>query len=263
MSSLDAALAPVLAHLDAAAPGEPLGVYLYGSATAGGLRPQSDLDVLLVTRRSLDDAERDAVAAVLLDASGRYPRLHAGAARPLELTSVVLGDVRPWRDPPRRDLQFGEWLRDDLAAGARLLPEDDPDVPILLAAAQSSHRVLRGAPLESLVDPVPPALVRDGMLGSVPDILEEIVGDERDTLLVFARMLVTLRTGCIVAKDAAATVVASELDAGDRELMERARDGYLGVAADDWSGAAERVEALVRRLAADVERAGRAQVTER
>lgn len=253
VTPIDAAIAPVLAHLDAAAPGSPLGVYLYGSATSGGLRPSSDVDLLVVTERSLTDAERDALTAVLLVASGRYPRPTADAPRPLELTSVVLADVQPWRHPPRRDLQYGEWLRADLEAGVRLLPEDDPDVPILLATAQGSSRVLRGPALTAITAPVPTDLVREAMLASLPDILEEIIGDERSTLLVLARILVTLRTGAIVPKDVAAERIAAELDPGDRELLDRARRGYRGEAPDDWTDAGPRVESLARRLAARAE----------
>jgi hypothetical protein len=40
----------------------------------------------------------------------------AGAARPLEVTVLVLTDVVPWRYPPHRELQFGEWLRDESLA---------------------------------------------------------------------------------------------------------------------------------------------------
>ena len=35
-----------------------VGTYLFGSATLGGLKPYSDLDVLGVTTRSATDAER-------------------------------------------------------------------------------------------------------------------------------------------------------------------------------------------------------------
>jgi predicted nucleotidyltransferase len=250
--AVPASLDTVLAHLDVAAPGQPLGVYLYGSATSGGLRRDSDLDVLVVTRRSLDAGERDALVAVLLDASGPHPRRDPDAPRAIELTSIVLADAVPWRDPPRRDLQFGEWLRDDIEAGAPLAVQDDPDVPLLVATAQTSHVRLRGAALADLVPPVPREVVRRAMVASLDDILEEIVGDERNTLLVLARMLVTGRSGEIVPKDVAASRVAEERHGGDRLLLERARDGYLGLAEDVWSGTGSEVDALARRLATEI-----------
>jgi hypothetical protein len=38
-------------------------------------------------------------------------RSGAGPARSVELTIVVADEIRPWRYPPRCDLQYGEWLR--------------------------------------------------------------------------------------------------------------------------------------------------------
>lgn len=247
-------LAPVLDHLDRADPGEIVGVYLYGSATSGGLRPDSDLDVLVLTRRSLTPGERMALTHVLLDASSgsSHPlEFSDGAAgRPLELTCVVVDEHRRWPDPAAHDFQYGEWLRADIQVGQTPQTTLDPDVPILLATAHTAHRVLRGHPLDEVVDPVAPGELREAMLASIDDILGEIVGDERNTLLAFARIVTTLRTGEIVPKDVAAAAVAETLAPGDRTLLERARSGYLGEADDDWTGLAEEVTGLSHALAA-------------
>jgi hypothetical protein len=88
----DAALA---ALTDALAPGTALGVYLYGSALAGGLRPDSDLDLFGVLRRRLTDAERAALVDGLVPISWRAERPLEW--RPLELTLV--GGAEPTRDP--------------------------------------------------------------------------------------------------------------------------------------------------------------------
>ena len=47
-----------------------IGLYLYGSAVAGGLRPDSDLDLLVVTDRSLRPEEKARVVEGLLPISG-------------------------------------------------------------------------------------------------------------------------------------------------------------------------------------------------
>jgi len=251
---MDEQLAPVVEHLDEADPGDIAGVYLYGSAVSGGLRPDSDLDVLVLARRSLTHDEREALTRVLLGASDWHGRADTFAdradGRPLELTVIVIGSDGRAPEPAEHDFQFGEWLRADLEAGQRLEPTLDPDVPILLSTAQSAHRVLRGRPLAEIVDPVSPARLREAMLAIIPDILEEIVGDERNTLLAFARILTTLRTGEIVPKDVAAAAVAPSLEPAGRALMERARAGYRGEADDDWTGLADEVAALSHVLAA-------------
>ncbi|UMP05387.1 aminoglycoside adenylyltransferase domain-containing protein [Amycolatopsis sp. EV170708-02-1] len=233
---------PLLGHLDREDPGGVLGLYLYGSAAAGGLKPDSDVDLLLVTRRSLAEEERAALVSLLLRLSGW--RGHAGRfpdavdRRPIELTGIVAGGP-----PARRDFQCGEWLREEFVEGCLPGPVDDPDVVILAATAHAAHRVLLGPALAEVLDPVPPDLLRDAALGVIPGLLAEIEGDERNVLLTLARIVATVETGRIVSKDAAAAMV------GGGALLERARAGYLGAASDDWTGLSAEVAALARALA--------------
>ncbi|RLV54793.1 DUF4111 domain-containing protein [Aeromicrobium phragmitis] len=250
---VDDVIAPVVDHVRRDDPGGVLGLYLYGSAVAAELRADSDVDLMLITQRSLTNHERARLVAVLLDASGwsghagRFPEV--AHRRPIELTSLVLSDVESGRAPPRRDFQYGEWLREEIAAGRLIEPEDDPDVVTLLAMAQAAHRVVQGADLADLLPPVTHERLRRAILAAIPDILAEIEGDERNTLLALARSLVTLRTGRIVAKHEAADLVAATLGASERELLQRARAGYLGEAPDDWTGDVERVTGLAHKLA--------------
>lgn len=254
---MDDVIAAVLAHLDRADPGGVAGVYLYGSATVGGLRPESDIDLLVVVRRSLDRAEREALVRALLPLSGwaghgeRFPE--AMSRRPVELTVVVAGDVAGWEYPPRRDFQYGEWLRHEFVNGVVPEPDTDPDLPLLLATALASSRVLRGPGLADLVEPVPPTVLRRAALDSIPGLLADIDGDERNVLLTLARLTVTLESGRIVPKDVAAEEVGPRLDRPDRALLERARDGYRGAVRDQWGPQAR---ALARRLADLARRAG-------
>ncbi|MGK5628962.1 aminoglycoside adenylyltransferase domain-containing protein [Streptomyces sp. URMC 123] len=252
---MDESIAPILEHLDRENPGDVVGAYLYGStAAASGPRPDSDIDLLVLTRRSLTAAERAALVSLLLGVSGwrghaaRFP--DAAHRRPIELTGIVVDDISPLTDTPRRDVQYGEWLRDDLARGHLPQPTSDPDTLVLLATVHSAHRVLRGPAFGDVVAPVPPELLRNALLAVVPDLVAGIEGDERNALLTLARVLVTLDTGRIVSKDAAAEAIARTLTTPERELLERARAGYLGTTADDWTGLTSRVAALARTLAA-------------
>ncbi|MFC8045782.1 aminoglycoside adenylyltransferase domain-containing protein [Nocardia sp. NPDC057353] len=230
------------------------GVYLYGSAAAGGLRPDSDVDLLVLTRRSLTDVERTALVAVLLRVSGW--RGHATAfpdatgRRPLESTVLTLDQVRPVPPAPRVDFQFGEWLRADLVRGALPRPVADPDAVVLLATALAAHRVLAGPALADLVAPIPPQTLRRALIAVVPGIVAEMSGDERNAVLTLARILVTLASGRIVAKDEAAATVARTLPPPDRALLESARACYLTGVDVDWDAA--RARNLAHALAARV-----------
>ena len=187
-----------------------MGVYLYGSATAGGLKPDSDLDVLGVTRRPTLEAERLALVRGLVPISWR--NLRPASWRPVELTLVVQSDVRPWRFPSRFDFQYGEWLREELVAGnLHPWPETNPDVAVLLTMVLSAGRPLFGPAAAERLDPVP---AEDLVRASVADgaaLVEDLPGDTRNVLLTLARMWSTLETGKLRSKDQAAdwAVVAS------------------------------------------------------
>ncbi|MBB0246374.1 DUF4111 domain-containing protein [Streptomyces alkaliphilus] len=251
---MDELIAPVVEHLRREDPGGVVGLYLYGSAVTGGLRPDSDVDLLLLTHRSLTAAERADLVRLLLGISGwrgharRFP--DAVHRRPVELTGIVVGDGAPSRSEwPRRDFLYGEWLREELVAGRTPGPADDPDLVILLATAHAAHRVLHGPPLDDLLAPPPPDRLRAASLAVIPDLLAGIEGDERNVLLTLARILVTLETRRIVPKDVAAGAVAPTLRGSERELLERARAGYLGIATDRWADLAPGAVALARALA--------------
>ena len=121
-----------------------VGIYLYGSAVAGGLRPDSDLDLFVVTDRRLKAMEKARIIEGLLPISGRKTR--PPAWRPLEVTIVAEPEVRPWCYPPRLDLQFGEWLRDAFLSGAvEPEPAEHPDLAELITMVrQEAGRPLIG-----------------------------------------------------------------------------------------------------------------------
>jgi len=114
--------------------GELVGLYLFGSAVLGGLRPTSDLDLLAVSRRPTTPEERRRLAERLLALSKR--------PRHLELTIVVQSEVRPWRYPPRMDFQYGDWLRAELERGEIPPPAPNPDVAAewSIARLPEAHR---------------------------------------------------------------------------------------------------------------------------
>ena len=131
--------------------GDVLGAYLHGSAVLGGLRPTSDLDILVVLRRRTSATERRAVVEGLLDVSGA--RARRGPARPIELSVVVQSDVRPWRYPPSQEFLYGEWLRDTYELGGAPQPEPTPDLSILITMVLQGDTVLVGPPPAAAAGP--------------------------------------------------------------------------------------------------------------
>lgn len=253
MRDVDDVIAPILSHLKEHDPGEVLGFYLYGSATTTGLRPDSDLDCLVLTSRSLTSAERAEWVSLLLPLSGwsghRQSFTEAAGRRPVELTSLVVSDLTALGVHPTCDFQYGEWNREHLVQGELPQPTPDPDVVSIIATAHSSHRRLLGSDLDALVPPPSARTLREATLLALPDLLAGIAGDERNVLLTLARMLVTLETHRIASKDEAADLIAPTLSPADRALLEKARDGYRGTIADAWDNETDQVSTLAHELA--------------
>ncbi|MFF7164085.1 aminoglycoside adenylyltransferase family protein [Streptomyces sp. NPDC008086] len=202
-------------------PDTVLGIYLHGSATLGGLRPHSDLDVLVVVREPTTLAQRRVLVEELMKVSG-------GDARPVELIVVVQGDVRPWRYPPVCDFLYGEWLRDDYERGVTPGPEPSPDLAPLLTMVLLGDAPLHGPPPADLLDPVPHADLRRAIVAGVPELLGDLETDTRNVLLTLARIWTTLATGDIRSKDAAADWALPRLPAEHRPVLAHARAVYLG-----------------------------------
>ncbi|WP_067841211.1 aminoglycoside adenylyltransferase family protein [Nocardia lijiangensis] len=210
-----------------------LGAYRHGSAALGGLRPHSDLDILVVTDGNLNSAQRRALVDGLLAASGD-PRV-PGAQRPVELSTVAHTDVRPWRYPPTRDFQYGEWLRDDYERGALPTSVPDPDLAVLITMTLQADSPLLGPPPAELLDPVPPEHLRGALLDGITDLLTELDSDTRNVLLRLARVWMTLETGEIRAKSEAASWAIDRLPAEHRPALAHASAVYLGDAEDAWA----------------------------
>ncbi len=236
-------------YLSEANPGNVLGVFLFGSSVMGGLRPDSDIDVLVLTRRSLSGGERRDLVDFLLQFSGRRATVTPG--RPLELTSLVLEDVVPWTYPPVCDFLYGEWLRDQYLDA---VPERhvNPDLTVLLTTVQQHAECLHGPLPGDLLSPVPVADLLRSIHDSLPALMSDLVGDERNVLLTLARMVLTVETGHIVAKDEAVEWILPSLPEPHRSVLTLAAMGYAGDRNDDWTGRQDEARNTAEHLAARI-----------
>jgi streptomycin 3"-adenylyltransferase len=229
------------------------GAYLFGSAIVGGLRPDSDVDLLVLTHRTMPEPSCEQLVAALMKVSGT--RAERGPARNAEVTVVVLDDIAPWRHPARSDFVYGEWLRDAFEAGVVPVPTIDPDLTLVLATALQGHRALIGPALAEVLPAIPYADIRRAIADSLPVLVANVCGDERNVMLTLARMWVTLATGDIVPKDAAADWLLPRLPPERRALLAMARDAYRGDVADEaWHERRAEVSEWVREVSRAIAR---------
>jgi predicted nucleotidyltransferase len=226
---------------------ELVGVYLFGSATMGGLRPRSDIDVLAVTRRPLTPTERRLLVEGLLAASLR--------PRPIELTIVVKDEIRPWRHPPRREFQYGDWLRTELESGTDATAATvDPDLASLIRMTLLTGRPLLGPPPAEVFEPVPDDDFRRAMAACIDDVLRGLDEDTRNMVLTLARVWCSVETGAIHSKDEAAAWALERLPDEHRPVLERARAVYLGEAEERWDDLGPQVRPHADYVAEEVRR---------
>jgi streptomycin 3"-adenylyltransferase len=229
-----------------------IAAYLYGSAVLSRLRHRSDLDVLVLSGRPTTPDQRQRLVEGLLPLSGRGA---TPPARSVELTVLVAGDVRPWRYPPRFDLQYGDWLRAELERGeldAIARPGPHPDVAILVTTALQGAEAVVGPPVGDIFEPVPWGDLVRAMTDELDGLLRDLEEDTANVLLTLARVWATLETGAIQPKDVAADHVLSRLDGQAHVALDRAKGVYLGEAEDGWEDLGDELRAVAARLVSGV-----------
>ncbi len=235
---------------------DAVGAYLFGSAVLGGLRPESDLDVLAVATRHTTREQKQALVERLLAISGR--RTPDGRWRRIELTIVVESDLRPWRYPPSFDFQYGDWLRREFESGdVEPWPTTvNPDLAALVTMVLLGDTPLLGPPPGEVFDPVPHDDLVRATVGDIDTLLADLDDDTRNVLLTLARIWSTAATGTIRPKDAAADWALARLPEEHRPVLARARAVYLGEEDERWDDLephlrphADHVVAEIHRLA--------------
>jgi predicted nucleotidyltransferase len=225
-----------------------IGAYLFGSAVLGGLRPRSDLDVLVASRRRTKREEKQRLVDRLLEVSGR-------PLRPVEVTIVVQSDVRPWRYPPRMDFQYGEWLRDDFESGnLEPWPTTNPDLASLITMVLLAGRPLLGPAPAEVFDLVPRADLSRALVAGIGPLLDDLDSDTRNVILTLARIWSTVATDVIRSKDDAAAWALDRLPEEHRPVLAHARAVYLGDEGERWEDLEPRVRPHVDYVVGEIER---------
>lgn len=229
-----------------------VGAYLFGSAVHGGLRAESDLDVLVVSKRRTTREEKQRLVERLLTISGR--RTPQGRWRRIELTIVVEAEIKPWRYPPSFDFQYGDWLRSEFEKG-NLTPwptTTNPDLSALITMVLLGNTPVLGPPPAEIIDPVPQGDLVKAIVGDIDALLGDLDGDTRNVILTLARIWSTLATGLIRSKDAAADWALDRLPEEHRAVLAHARASYLGDEEERWDDLQPLVWAHVDVVVAEI-----------
>jgi predicted nucleotidyltransferase len=233
---------------------DAVGAYLFGSAVLGGLRSESDLDVLVVSMRPTRREEKQRLIERLLAFSGRSAP--HGRWRRVELTIVVESEIKPWRYPPSFDFQYGDWLRGEFESG-NLEPwptTTNPDLAALITMVLLGNTPVFGPAPDEMFDPVPHEDLVSAIVGDIDALLGDLDRDTRNVILTLARIWSTVATGVIRTKDAAADWALTRLPEEHRAVLARAREIYLGAEEEGWDDIRPHVRPYADWVVAEINR---------
>ncbi len=228
-------------------------IHLFGSAIDGGLKPDSDIDLLVTVSAAPNDSLRQALMLDLLKVSS--PPGDGGTWRPLELTVVARSEVVPWRYPARRELQFGEWLRHDILSGTFEPAVLDHDLAILLTKARQHSLALLGPSAATFFEPVPKEHFSKALFDTIAQWNAESdwKGDERNVVLALARIWYSASTGPLLLRTLLPHGYRSVCLPSIGPHLQGTR-GVPGSEDDDLAMRVEETAAFVRYAKATIER---------
>lgn len=151
-----------------------VGFYLHGSLAMGGFNPKSsDIDVLVVTNKSIITEEKRNLAKFLLN--------YSNSPYPIEISFLNKEQLIDWQHPCPFDFHYSEFLRkgyenDLLNSTYEYINEDrktDADLAAHITITITNHRgiCLEGEPISEVFPFVPKT-----------DYLSSIIGDYRECL---------------------------------------------------------------------------------
>lgn len=101
------------------------------------------------------------------------------------------------------------------------------NLAVMIAQTLAGNRPLAGPPPGELLDAVPVHDVIAASLAAIPDLIDDLPGDSRNVVLTLSRIWITLATGEIKSKDAAADWALGHLLARHRPVLQHAKRLYL------------------------------------
>jgi streptomycin 3"-adenylyltransferase len=225
----------------------------------GGFRPDSDIDVIVVSKRRTTPDEKRRLIDLLLSISGRRASLRPG--RPIEFDIVVESEIRPWRYPPPFDLHYDELLRDRFESG-ELGPwtgTTNKDLASALTMVLLGGEPLAGPRPAQVFDPVPRGDYIDAILRDVETVDEFLPWDTRNVVLTLARIWSAVATETVHSKESAADWALPRLPEEHRAVLELARAAYRGEAEDSWDDTRIQVRAYADHVVSEIERTSAAR----
>ncbi|WP_084157578.1 aminoglycoside adenylyltransferase domain-containing protein [Oceanobacillus manasiensis] len=184
--------------------GNSVGFYLHGSLAMGGFNPNSsDIDILIVTNKSLNMMKKRELAKLFLTYSTN--------PYPLEISVLTINHLTEWVHPCPFDFHYSEYWRkryeEDLLHGTSNYLNDElktnPDLAAHITITKTRGVCLKGQAIHSIFPSIPKAHYISSILGDYYDCLNRIETDPVYCTLNLLRVYWYLREGVISSKEEA------------------------------------------------------------
>ncbi|WP_164669789.1 aminoglycoside adenylyltransferase domain-containing protein [Virgibacillus doumboii] len=181
-----------------------VGFYLHGSLAMGGLNPsRSDIDILVVTERSLTIETKKKLAQLFLTCSGN--------PFPVEISFLNEEQLTNWKHPSPFDFHFSEYWREryeaDLSNGTNKYINEkirtDADLAAHITIINNRGVCIEGIPIVGVFPSVPQADYISSIMGDYRECLENIEGNPVYCTINLIRVYWYLKEGVISSKEEA------------------------------------------------------------
>ncbi|QSO54269.1 DUF4111 domain-containing protein [Alicyclobacillus curvatus] len=186
------------------------GGYLHGSLAMGGFNPQSsDIDILVVTNRSVTLADKRHLAELFLERSG-HPY-------PIEISILTEQQLLDWKHPSPYEFHYSEMWRTKYELALTLGSQEffdhrgnqDVDLAAHLTVTKERGICLSGKPISEAIPFIPREHYLDSILSDFHNCLDNIIETPIYSVLNLVRVYLFAKAG----------LVSSKIEAGEWALL--------------------------------------------
>ena len=176
-----------------------VGIYLHGSAVMGCYNPaKSDLDLIVVVKETMTDAEKRSYMDMVDELNGRGP------AKGIEMSVVKQNVCMPFVYPTPFELHFSiahlDWYRNDPEDYISKMKGEDKDLAAHFTIINHRGKCLCGAPVREVFADVPVPDYIDSIWNDIVDAEAEISDNPMYLILNLARVFAYLKDGLVLSK---------------------------------------------------------------
>lgn len=202
-----------------------VGVYLHGSAVMGCFNPaKSDLDLIVVVKESISNADKRAYMDMVVDLNGKGP------AKGMEMSVVKQSVCRPFVYPTPFELHFSiahlDWYRNNSDDYVSKMKGEDKDLAAHFTIINHRGKCLYGAPIKDTFADVPAQDYIDSIWEDIANAKEEIAENPMYLILNLARVLAYLKDGAVLSKKEGGEWALNNIPERYHSLVQNAMKDY-------------------------------------